>query len=129
MTPLPSSKSSERGGSVAEPGGSGISEPPAPPAFFPDLISSVTDGQYRPAPGSAGDVLLEAHPSSDRYTAGRSLAIFAKVALRREGLWWLMVLEAHEKYLSDHESDYLAACWREWCAGRNPFTGGRRVSA
>jgi hypothetical protein len=95
--------------------------------YVAELIASITEGRYRPLPGTAGDLLVGAHPSQDRYTAGRSLAVFARLALRSDGLWWCMALEAEAERLSDAESTYIATAWRDWIAGRNPFTGRRRV--
>lgn len=125
----PSSQTPGRGGPGHPP--QGQERPvvvPAPPAF-PHIITTILHGEYRPTPGTAGAVLLQAHPSNDRFTAGRSLAIFAKVAVRQQGLWWVMALEAMPNYLAADEEDYLAAAWRQWCNGANPFTGGRNVTA
>lgn len=110
------------------PVGSEFAASPTPPAIN-FLIASILRGDYRPLPGSAGEVLLQSHPSQDRYTAGRSLAIFAKVATRSQGIWWPAVLEARPETLAADEETYLVAAWRQWCAGVNPFTGGRRVVA
>jgi len=92
-----------------------------------ELITTIAAGRFRPAPGTAGDILVERHPSWDRWTAGRSLAVFARLALRSDGLWWVMALEACDECLSDAETDYIAAAWMAWIAGRNPFTRRRRV--
>jgi hypothetical protein len=91
---------------------------------LPELLMSIRRGQYVPRPGSAGSVLVEAHPAIDPYVAIRSLAIFAKVAYRREGLWWLMAFEADHDLLATEEVAYMARCWRAWCAGVNPFRRG-----
>lgn len=94
------------------------------PNYPPDistLISSVEAGAYTPSPQSSGSVLILAHPSTDPYTSLRSLRVFARLGLRRGGLWWVLALEAHPDFLSEAESDYLGAYWLEWIRGSNPF--------
>jgi hypothetical protein len=94
-----------------------------------DLLAMIDAGLYRPAPNSAGEILMLAHPSTDRFTAGRELARFARLAVKRHGLWWAMALEACDECLSEAETDYMAAAWQQWCRGENPFVRGRRVFA
>jgi hypothetical protein len=93
------------------------------------LLATIEAGLYRPAPGTAADILVTAHPSTDRWVAGRELAKFARLAVKRHGLWWAMALEACDACLSEAETDYMAAAWKQWCRGENPFVRGRRVFA
>lgn len=91
---------------------------------FTWLLEEIAAGRYEPRPGSVGEHLLA---SSDGcgWHARRSLATFARFAVRREGLFWLCL---------DRPADQVAAAdlravewaWREWVEGTNPFRGSRR---
>lgn len=88
-----------------------------------ELLNSVDRGTYRPDKGTVGDLLAKAHPSVDRFTAERSLAIFARLGFRKYGIWIPVVLDSDPDTLTDEETDYLVAAWKSWT------TGGRRVTS
>lgn len=86
------------------------------------LIASVERGDYRPSSRTVGERLLTTHDCA--CYGKRSLASFARAALRAEGLWWVMSLEASPDALSYHEGQYIAEAWRQWIDGERPFRIG-----
>lgn len=93
------------------------------------LLSDIGSGRYRPRAGTAGEVLVLACGESCRAGSERSLALFARLALRHEGVWWAMALDSDPDTLSPDEVHWLASTWRAWRAGASPWRSRRRVSA
>ena len=118
------------------PGGSGIEAAESSLASVPDstsadpsdineLLADIQSGRYRPSAHSFGELLLR----KDRcgWYSRRSIAAFARFALREQGIWWLMVLDSHPDTLTGDEVAYAAATWRVWVSeGRRAFGGARR---
>lgn len=95
---------------------------PAPADLFEvnDLLAAIESGRYQPTPGSFGAALLGHH---DCGWHGRSLALFARAAIRSEGIWWAMALEAHPNSLTAEEVAYAGVTWRCWIHdGRRAFS-------
>ena len=93
------------------------------------LISEIAGGNYAPRRGSVGDRLLATHRCPCH--GYRALALFARAALRTEGLAWVWWLEADPATLNDVESDWIAGAWKAWLDNdRRPFgrKGTRRVT-
>jgi hypothetical protein len=84
-----------------------------------ELISAVATGAYSPSPGSVGARLLATRGCACH--GRRTLARFARAALRAEGLWWVTALEADPDSLNETEAFYVATAFRLWVDGARPF--------
>lgn len=91
---------------------------------FTELVASVNAGEYRPTPGTIGARLLT---NQCTWHAARSLAVFAKAALRSEGTWWVVTLESTPDQLSDEDKLYVRETWKVWVSGRRPFRVSKSV--
>ncbi len=112
------------GGSGSQTVESGSASVPSPTSADPfevnDLLAAIESGRYQPTPGSFGAALLGHH---DCGWHGRSLALFARAAIRSEGIWWAMALEAHPNSLTAEEVAYAGVTWRCWIHdGRRAFS-------
>lgn len=117
-----------RGGGGSQAAASGLASVPnsVPADLFEvnDLLSAIESGRYRPTPGSFGAALLGQQACGWH---GRSLALFARAAIRGEGIWWAMALEAHPNALPAEAVVYAGATWRRWIHGdRRAFSRSRQ---
>lgn len=94
-----------------------------------ELIGAMSAGHYRPRTGTAGALLIESCGESCRASSERSLALFARLALRHEGVWWALALDADPDRLNPEEVLWLSETWRAWRAGASPWRTRRRVFA
>lgn len=92
------------------------------------LVGQMADGKYRPQPGTLGERLLEIVGACD-WHGSRSIGAFARVALRREGLFWPVTLNSDPALLPAVDVAYAEAMWRAWAAGAYPFRGRRGHAA
>lgn len=93
---------------------------------FTDLLEEMSAGRYRPRPGSVGARLVSVHTDACAWHSNKSMRLFAKVAVKAEGVWWAIALDADADDLNPADADYVVRLWRSWLSGDNPFRTRRR---
>ena len=83
-----------------------------------DRIRDLDRGRWVPRVGSLGWQLLTSHPlwTASKPLALRSLRRFLRDAVRREGVWWLEVLDRPATSIAEPERRWIEPPWSEWCA-------------
>ena len=96
---------------------------------LPARLRAVTDGTWYPTPGSVAANLGNNHRQGRCHARTLyDLRRLIKLGIRREGPWWLEMLDAPSDSITAEDRGWIVYCWTEMGAGRSPWRRARRAA-